>query len=185
MTLEEYFGGDYEEGYQYELIDGKLYVSPEANFPEDWVEKWLYGKVFGYSLLHPRIISYVTDKARIFVPGRPRATCPEPDLAAYQRFPLRRPIRQIRWQDVSPFLVGEILSLEDPNKDLVRNVELYLQVPSIKEYWLVDTRDDPERPTMQVRRRHGRQWRLIELAYGDIYTTRLLPRFELRIDPRS
>jgi Uma2 family endonuclease len=94
-------------------------------------------------------------------------------------------LREVRWQDVSPLLVGEILSLDDPDKDLVRNVQLYLQVPSIEEYWLLDTRGDPNRPTMRVYRRHGAKWRSpIELSYGDTYTTKLLPGFQLLLDPR-
>ena len=57
---------------------------------------------------------------------------------------------KLRWEDVSPILVGEILS-GDPEKDMVRNVELYLLVPTIKEYWLFDTREDPEQPARAER----------------------------------
>ena len=184
MTFEAFMAGDYEEGYQYELIDGRLYVSPAANLPQDWVERWLHGKLDRYAREHPDIINYVTAGARVFVPGRRRITTPEPDLAAYHDFPLHLPLRRLRWQDVSPILVGEVLSIDDPDKDLVRNVELYFLVPSIKEYWVLDTRDDPDRPTLRVHRRHGSRWRVIDLAYGDTYTTKLLPGFELIIDPR-
>src|SRR5205807_2346510 len=88
MTLEEFHASDGEEGYQYELIDGRLYVTPDANAPQGLVEKWLFTK-------------------------------------------------------------------------------LDLQVPSIKEYWILDTRDDPDLPIMVVHRRHGKKWRRpIEVAYG-------------------
>ncbi|MBV9121919.1 MAG: Uma2 family endonuclease [Planctomycetes bacterium] len=184
MTLEEFLAGDYEGGYHYELIDGKLYVSPAANFPEDRVEKWLLFKLELYSHEHPEVVNYVTDKARIFVPGRPRITAPEPDLAAFHDVPLERPSREIRWQAMSPLLVGEVLSAEDPDKDLVRNVALYLQVPAIKEYWVLDSRDDPDHPLVTVYRRRGRQWRKIEVAPGATYTTKLLPGFELVLNPR-
>jgi Uma2 family endonuclease len=184
MTLDEFLSGDFEEGYHYELIDGRLYVSPLPNLPEDRVEKWLYFKLELYSRERPEIINYVTDKARVFVPGRRRVTAPEPDLAAYKHFPLELPFRQVRWQDVSPVLVGEVLSAEDPTKDLVRNVEIYLQVPTIKEYWILDGREDPEQPLFRVYRRHGKRWRAFDLGYGALYTTRLLPGLELYIDPR-
>jgi Uma2 family endonuclease len=185
MSLEEYLTGDYQQGYHYELIDGRLYVSPEASFPENWVERWLFRKVDDFSREHPKIINYVTNKARVFVPGRPGITAPEPDLAAYHNFPLHRPIRKVRWQDVSPVLVGEILTMGDPAKDLIRNVELYLLVPSIKEYWLFDTREDPEQPILRVYRRHGKKWRIQDFAFGETYTTSLLPGFRLLIDPRK
>src|SRR6516225_10958883 len=153
MTFDEFLSGDYEEGYHYEIIDGKLYVSPLPNVPENIVEQWLHGKLWLYSRQHPEIINFVTTKARVFVPVRPRVTAPEPDIAAYHDFPLERPTRTLRWQDLRPVLVAEVLSKDDPDKDPVRNVELYLQVPSIKEYWLLDTRKDPDRPLMTVYRR--------------------------------
>jgi hypothetical protein len=38
---------------------------------------------------------------------------------------------------------------------------------------------------MLVYRRRGKSWqRVIELAFGDTYTTKLLPGFRLVLDPR-
>lgn len=185
MTLEEFMSSDYVKGYEYELIDGKLYVSPEANLPEFRVEDWIHFKLKLDAHYHREIINFVASKARVFVPSRRRVTNPEPDVAAYHDFPLELPWDSVRWQDVSPILVVEVLSLDDPDKDLVRNVELYLQVPSIKEYWLFDTREGPEQLRLQVRRRYRGRWSLREYGPGDIYTTKLLPEFTLVLDPRS
>lgn len=186
MALDEFMAADYVEGYQYELIDGKLYVSPQPNLPENVVEEWLSFKLNVYAKRHPDVINYVSNKARVFVPGREDVTNPEPDVAAYRRFPLHRPLDELRWQDVSPVLVVEILSAEDPDKDLVRNVELYLQVPSIKEYWLVDTlREGASRPFLTVYRRSRGRWTLIEVGLGKSYTTKLLPGFKLVLNPRK
>jgi Uma2 family endonuclease len=185
MTLEEFMAARSIEGYHYELIDGKLYVSPLPNLPENRVKDWVFFKLKLYSHYQPDIINFTTNKARVFVPSRRRVTAPEPDVAAYRNYPLDLPWDSVRWQDVSPVLVVEVLSLDDPDKDLVRNVDLYLQVPSIKEYWLFDTRDNPERLRLQVRRRHGGRCRLLEFGPGDSYTTKLLPDFTLILDPRS
>ncbi|HEY7311090.1 MAG TPA: Uma2 family endonuclease [Gemmataceae bacterium] len=185
MTLEEFLAARSLEGYQYELIDGKLYVSPVPNLPENRVEDWVYFKLKLYAHYYPDVLNFASNKARVFVPGRRRVTNPEPDVAAYRDFPLELPWASVRWQDVSPILVAEVLSLDDPDKDLVRNVELYLRVPSIKEYWLFDTRDDPEQLRLQVRRRYRGRWRLLEYGPGDTYTTKLLPDFSLVLDPRS
>src|SRR5262249_31326769 len=152
--------------------------------PQGIIEHWIFTKVLRYSFQRPDVTNFVYNSARVFVPGRRRLTTPEPDLAAYRDFPLHLPFEEIRWQDVSPFLVGEVLALDDPDKALVRNVALYHQVPTIKEYWLLDTRDDPNRPSMTVFIRHGKRWRIREVAYGEIYSTRLLPGFELLLDPR-
>jgi Uma2 family endonuclease len=82
--------------------------------------------------------------------------------------------------------VAEILTTEDdPDKDLVRNVDLYHRVPSIKEYWVVDGRTDPDEPTLLVYRRWGSRWRQAEVPFGGTYETRLLPGFALVIDPRQ
>jgi Uma2 family endonuclease len=183
MALQEFMVSEYAEGYKYELIDGKLYVSPQPNAPEGILDTWVGLQLQLYRAQHPDVINYVCPKARLFVPGRPGVTNPEPDVAAYHDFPLDLDYRDVRWQDVSPVLVVEVLSAEDPDKDLVRNVELYHQVPSIKEYWVVDGRHDPNRPSLTVHVRHGKRWRVKELAFGDTYTTRLLPGFELVIDP--
>ncbi len=185
MTLDEFMGGDYQEGYQYELIDGKLYVSPLPNPPQGLVEKWIYRQLDDYSRRQPEVINFVYNKAGVFVPGRPGVTFPEPDVSAYRDFPLHLPWEEIRWQAVYPVLVVEVLFLDDPKKDLVRNVELYLHVSTIKEYWIVDTRQSVSQPTMLVYRRRGQHWqRVIAVHFGETYTTKLLPGFQLLLDPR-
>jgi len=186
LAQDEFATAAWEEGYRYELIDGKLYVSPKPNLPQGRVEKWIYTKLDRHSEQRPDVINFVHGAARVFVPDRPGTTNPEPDVAAYHAFPLELPWDAVQWQDVSPVLVVEVLCPEDPDKDLVRNVELYLQVPSIRVYWILDTRQSATRPVMYVYRRRGQRWqRVIELHYGEIYTTRLLAGFELRVDPRS
>ncbi|OAI38935.1 hypothetical protein AYO40_01475 [Planctomycetaceae bacterium SCGC AG-212-D15] len=185
LSEDEFFSADYREGYRYELIDGRLYVSPQANPPQDRVNTWLWGKIFHYSSERPDIINYLSAKARVIVPGRPGLTIPEPDLTAYRDYPLDLPFEEIRWEDLHPILVAEILSKDDPDKDLVRNVELYLQVPSIKEYWVLDGRENSDRPLLLVFRRRGNKWTKIEVPFGDVYTTKLLPGFQLKVDPRS
>ncbi len=184
IAYRDFMAGDYEEGYHYEIIKGRLYVSPIADPPENWVEQWLWLKLHYYRVSRPDIINYVTNKGRIFVPDMPGITVPEPDLTAFRDFPLHLPLRRIRWQAQRPVLAAEILG-NDPYKDLVRNAALFLMVPSIKEYWVVDIRYDPEEPSMKVHRRHGSRWRIIDVGYGETYTTRLLPGFELLIDPRK
>jgi Uma2 family endonuclease len=185
LTLEEFTTGEYESGYKYELIDGKLEVAPAANFPEIAVQHWLYGQVSLYARAKPDTVKFVSMISRVFVPDRPDITAPEPDLAAYRDFPSELPLHDIRWEDINPFLVAEILSADDPNKDLVRNAELYFLVPSIKEYWVLDTRQDAEQPRLIAHRRYGKRWRIHEIEGGATYTTRLLPGFSLTLNTRT
>lgn len=185
MALEEFLAGDFEEGYQYELIDGRLSMNPVPNAPEGIVDRWIVLKLHGYTLNHPKVLNCVYWKARVYIPDRRGVTNPEPDAAAYRDFPWTSDLSNLRWQDLSPILVVEVLSVDDPDKDLIRNVSLYLQVPTIKEYWVLDARVDPTRPSLRVHRRHGRQWRIVEVGPGGMYTTRLLPGFELILDIRK
>jgi Uma2 family endonuclease len=183
VTLEEFESAEFEGGYKYELIDGRLYVAPMPNLPEDMNVEWLFEKLVAHKLTHPKAIRYLSQKARVFVPGRAAVTCPEPDIAVYRVFSADQPPRERLWQNYSPILVVEVLYDADPHKDLVRNVDLYLQVPSIREYWIVDARDFPDEPTLIVYRRRGQRWVRREYNYGETYTTRLLPGLRLRIDP--
>jgi hypothetical protein len=133
MSFDEYMAANYQEGYHYELIDERLYVSPHMELPQTVVDHWLFFKLHDYEREHPEIINYVANKALVCVPKRKKATVIGPSIVAYGNFPLESALVDLRWQDVSPLLVVEILCIDDPEKDTVRNVELYLQVPSIKE----------------------------------------------------
>jgi Uma2 family endonuclease len=185
VSDEEFETAEFEPGYKYELIDGRLYVSPEPNMPEVRLEEWIGFKLRLYAHYNPEVINFVAGKSRVFVPNRRRTTCPEPDLSAYRAVPLDEPIEDQDWRLVSPILVVEVLKNSDPYKDLVRNVDLYAQVPTVREYWILDGRYFADEPTLVVRRRRGRNWlKPREIAYGETYTTSLLPGFELIIDPR-
>jgi len=184
VRVSEFETADFEEGYKYELIEGRLYVSPQAQEPENRLELWLFDKLRDFAADHPEVINHVSNKARVVVPGSRRRTTPEPDLAAYAEYPLDEPLGRIKWEDVSPILVAEVLYAADPHKDLVRNVRLYLRVPSIREYWILDARDFPNQPRLIVHRRRSNKWVKREYLYGETYKPKLLPGFSLRVDPR-
>jgi Uma2 family endonuclease len=150
LTLAEFEHAGGEEGYRYELIDGKLEVSPLPNMPHDVVRKWLERLLDRYAEKHSEVINRVHAPARVFVPDRPGVTTPEPDLAAYQNVPRELGVDGVNWQDVSPLLVAEILSRDTADKDLVRNRDLYVQVPSIREYWIIDPRAGGASPSLTV-----------------------------------
>ncbi len=186
LTLEEFTSATHQEGYHYELIGGKVYASPLPNLPEDSLEVWISDLLRDCARKHPEAINHVTNKARVFVPGEEESTAPEPDVAAYHDFPHDRPLKERRWQDVSPVLVVEVVSEDDPDKDLVRNVALYQRIPSIREYWIVDGREDPDHPVFLVYRRRGKRWqKVIRVEPGTSYRTPLLPGFRLRVEPHS
>jgi Uma2 family endonuclease len=183
LTLAEFEHAAGREGFRYELIDGKLEVSPLPNLPHDYLKEWLANHLREYAREHPESIRHVQAPARVFVPGRRAMTAPEPDVAAYRDFPAGVPVSRLRWQDVSPLVVAEVLSEDTADKDLVRNRDLYVRVPSVREYWVVDPRGSAERPALLVHRRRGSHWqRVITVPGGEAYTTRLLPGFSLALE---
>lgn len=184
VTAEELADAEYAEGYKYEIIDGRFYVSPQPNFYEHRLERWLRLKLEGFAGAHPDVIGWVATKARVFVPGRPELTVPEPDLAVYRENLDELADGELDWEDFRPLVVTEVLVASEPEKDLVRNVDLYFQVPSVAEYWVLDGRENPDEPLLIARRRWGSRWVITEVPYGETYTTRTLPGFELLIDPR-
>jgi Uma2 family endonuclease len=76
-------------------------------------------------------------------------------------------------------LVMEVVSEDDPDRDLVVKREEYAQA-GIAEYWIIDPRDS----TMIVL---GREEHAVHYAYqadyhiGDVAQSRLLPGFEVRV----
>jgi Uma2 family endonuclease len=180
LSFEEFAHAGSQEGYHYELIDGTLNVSPLAEFPHDCLRTIIKRMLDRFAEQHPHALRRVMAPARVFVAGRRATTAPEPDIAGYRDFPTGLPRSRIHWQDLSPILVVEIVSEDCADKDLVRNLALYLEVSSIREYWIVDPRQDPDRPEMIVYRRRGARWqRPLHVPAGGTYTTRLLPGFAL------
>src|SRR5262249_12254727 len=144
----------------------------------------IYFELKLYARVNAEVINHVTRGARVFIPGRRGVTNPQPDVAAYQDFPIHLDYREIRWQETSPLLAVEIVSREDATKDLGRHVDLYLAVPSIKEYWVFDNRDSEEPPFLTVHRRRGKRWAISTYRRGETYETKLLPEFPPRLAPQ-
>jgi Uma2 family endonuclease len=185
LTLDDFDDAEFEPGYKYEIIDGRLFVSTAPNPAENILENWLFLKLVLYSGQNQTVINYVTVKSRVFIHTRKKDTVPEPDIAAFQDFPLGQPFEELRWQDLGPLVVAEVLVDGDPFKDLQRNADLYFELPSIREYWVLDGRDDPNEPTLIQHRRYGKRWLIRSFPYGSTFTTKLLPGFSLLIDPRK
>ena len=185
ITLDEFDDSDFREGSRYEVIEGRLEVSPAPELPHEDFSEWLVTSLRDYARLRPDIINKVKAPARIFLPASDEVSAPEADFGAYAGYPVGTPPSRRRWRDVSPLLVGEMISLDTAEKDLVRNRRLYLAVASIREYWMIDPRDDADRPSLLIlRRRSPRRWAApIRVAPGQTYTTPMLPGFALLVEP--
>ena len=182
LTYEEFIAGDYEEGYKYELIEGKLYVSPYPNYPHDRMREYVHRLLTVYQVKRAGIVARLSSGARIFVPGKAKTTCPEPDFALYETCP---PGWDVKWEDISPLIVVEVVSSDNSDKDYVRNVDLYQRIPSILEYWVFDRCGEDDGPTLRVYQRGTarQKWKIADYGPRDTYTTALLPGFKLPVCP--
>src|ERR1700722_5366923 len=116
LTLDDFEEAEFEPGFRYEIIDGRLYVSNEPNFPENFLENWLLRKLIIYSGQRQDIVNYVTLRSRVFIHSRSKATVPEPDIAVYCDVPEDKPLEEIHWRNLGPILVAEVLVEGDPYK---------------------------------------------------------------------
>ena len=183
MSLEEFEHASGQEGYRYELIDGRVEVSPEPEIPHDTLIVWIADHLCEYRRDHRDVVGRISQHARVHLPERRPATCPEPDLTVY-RIPFLNTVCTQSWRSISPFLVVETISPDNAKKDLERNVELYLEVPTIREYWIVDGRPVADKPKLIVYRRRGQNWqKQIVVPFGETYETKMLPGFKLVVDP--
>ena len=182
LTYEEFLAGDFEEGYRYELIEGRLYVSPPSNYPHDLMREYIRDELAAYRAQRREQIARLSSAPRVFVPGEAKTTCPEPDFAIYRTCP---PGWHVRWQDISPLIVAEVVSPDNSEKDYVRNVTLYQRVPSIREYWVFDRCGEDDGPTLRVYQRGTarQKWKIADYGPRDVYTTPLLPGFKLPVCP--
>jgi Uma2 family endonuclease len=186
MTLEEYEQTIDEPGYRFELVQGRIDVSAEPELSHDDDAEWLADLLRDYRRKRPKIIGKISVHSRIYLPNLLAPTCLEPDIAVFRERTRSLPAARRKWKFINAILIIEILSPDTAKKDLVRNVELYLQVPSIREYWIVDSRQHLDRPKLIVYRRRGKRWQKpIEVPFGGTYETKLLPGFKLLVDPRA
>jgi Uma2 family endonuclease len=184
LSWDEFESADAEAGFRYEMIEGKVFVSPSPNMPHEDLKEWLASALRAYALERPEILRRISGGSRVFLAERSDGvTAPAPDLACYSEYPSDLPKKQRNWRNVSPFLVVEILSEDNQEKDLERNRRLYSEVESIQEYWILDPLEDADRPSLIVYRRRAKRWaprRVI--ASGGTYTTPILPGFSLILD---
>src|SRR5438046_2699836 len=117
ITVEEFEAARGTEGYRYELIDGRVYVSPIPNPPHEILCEWLHDLLSDYRRAHPEVINFISGRSSVNVLPRRAPTWPQPDLAAYYNFPREGALRGLGWGELNPVLVVEIISEDNPEKD--------------------------------------------------------------------
>lgn len=175
LEHEDYERAEYAPGYLFELVAGRLAVTPAPNMPHTVVQAWILERLIDYARQRPDVLQAAVSVSRVLTRALGAMTDVQPDVAAYRAFPRTR---TSTWHDVAPALVVEVISASDPDKDLVRNRDIYLRVPSIQEYWIVDPRP-ANGPSMTALARGPQGWEERLVAPGATYRTDLLPGLTL------
>ena len=186
MTWDEFAAADYEEGYRYELNNGRLYVSPAPNLPQDRIQMWLFSRLFLYSLQHPDVLNYLSPSSRVIVPMPGQGSrFPNPTWRLTGTFPWtchlprwfgRTSARSWSWK-WSPTTILTRTLVRNVDLDLGRGVD-----PRILDRRYTGQRrsaDDAHLPPPRSALAGA-----IEVGFGETYTTKLLPGFTLILDPR-
>ncbi|MGE0711283.1 MAG: Uma2 family endonuclease [Planctomycetota bacterium] len=175
LSRAQYERASYAPGHDCELVAGRLYVSLKPNFRHARVGGYLNALLNAYSQGHSGALNFVTSGARLITNALGGETDPEPDVAGYRGLELD-PDR-LSWEGIYPVLVVEVVSLTDPAKDFERNRQLYWEVPSIEEYWIVDPRELP--PTLLALVRGPEGWIEHPVEAGGHYASSCFPGLEL------
>lgn len=78
MSLADFERAIGQEGYQCELIDGRVDVSPKPDLPHDDLIEWLAELLREYRKLQPEMLTRISSGSRVYLPSRRPATCPSP-----------------------------------------------------------------------------------------------------------
>jgi Uma2 family endonuclease len=185
MSLADFDAASSQWGHRYELIDGRVCVSPVPGLSHERVVLWLFARLLAYSQQRPDVCNLVSPRSRLFA-ERDEPCCPEPDIAAFRNFNPQSSLTEQSWDDLVPLLAVEVLSAGNETKDTVRNLDVYLDVPTLLEYWMVDPLDVPTAPVLRVRQRlTRRRWRReVVVPFGGTYTSPNFPDLNLLWQPQ-
>jgi len=175
-TLEEFWAlPESEDGAQYDLIEGYIYMVPPANPPHDRLDarlnrallKFIIDNNIEGEVYHPHAAVYRTEGS----------TYLEPDMM----YVSRELDEQIGDKRTSADIVFEFLSRSNSRYDRTKKAVTYLAL-GVRELWLVD----PVMVTIEVRHPSSREgslaWQTFVYKSGEHAKSRVLAGWEVSVD---
>jgi len=160
-----------DDGNQYEVIDGELFVTP-APSPK---HQEIAGELFALLKAHVkarRLGKVYIAPVDILLEEH---TIVQPDILFIRQE--RLGIVGEKKVDAAPDLVIEVLSPSTFYKDLRKKMGAYSQY-GVQEYWIVD----PERQTIEVHRRGSQALQLSRsFSSQETFESTLIPGFQFRV----
>ncbi|MBC8871055.1 MAG: Uma2 family endonuclease [Planctomycetes bacterium] len=170
MTLEQFDApGDWDELYVYELVNGVLIVNPPPSEAERGPNELLGRMLWTYHERHPErsTFNYTLSEHTVNTPNN-RRRADRVVWTGLDRMPnVRRDLPTIVIEFVSP-------DRRDHERDYVEKRSEYGSI-GIREYWIIDR----FRRQMTVVRWDEDDCQEMTMSETDVYTTPLLPGFEL------
>jgi Uma2 family endonuclease len=168
LTPRQYDRAEFEEGWRYELINGVLVVSPIPCEQESDPNEDLGHLLRGYQETHPEGKSLdKTLPERIVETGDNRRRADRVVWCGLGRLPHKGEVPAIVVEFVSP-------GKRDRQRDYEEKRDEYLAA-GVQEYWIIDRFER----IMTVYAKQGKRVRKRVTKEKQVYTTALLPGFEL------
>jgi Uma2 family endonuclease len=168
MTPKEFDNAQFDENWDYELINGVLIVSPIPLMNENDPNEELSHLLRNYRDNHPQgaALDHTAGERRIKT-GRNRRKADRVIWAGLGRLPRR---------GEHPTIIVEFVSSrkQDRQRDYEAKRNDYQRI-KVREYWIIDRFQH----TMTVHARANGKYRTQVLHKNDVYRTELLPGFEL------
>jgi Uma2 family endonuclease len=177
MTLDEFEAADFERGFRYELIHGVLVVSPppleQERDANDELGYWL--RTYKDRHANGHLLDLTVPEQNVRTPAQNRI-CDRALWIGLGRQPRTRGPHRRR--DV-PTVMVEFPSSRpaDQRRDYEEKRIEYRDL-GVREYWIIDR----FRRAMTVYYWRGLRWVKRVVGEGEVYTTPLLPGFDLPLD---
>ena len=160
-----------DDGKQYEVIDGELFVTPAPTPKHQEIAGELYALLSAYVKANALGKVYIAPVDILLE----EHTVVQPDILFIRQE--RLSIVGEKKVDAAPDLVVEVLSPSTFYKDLRKKMAAYSQF-GVQEYWIVD----PEKQGIEVHTRSGKELQLARsFSLKETLESELLPGFELRV----
>ena len=164
MSADDYLAWESQQPYKYELIDNRIYPMTGASLSHNYISVKL--AVALDSRLSDKGCAVYTNEMRVQV--EQSGTYTYPDLVVLCSEPRLRPYAE---QDtlLNPTLLFEILSPSTELIDRKQKRTQYLQIPSLRSYFLVSQ----GKPLIEAHTRKADDWRL--RFYSGLDATLVIP----------
>ncbi len=176
VPFEEWWNGEFPEGFAAELSRGEVLPMEVPNLPHEEALDRLRAAVYRWREVHPGVIRIISGGLGSRVPVPPFDSDRHPDLTVYLGA-MPGHGRQV-WRRNVPAVVAEVLSRGTRTEDEGRKADEYLLF-GCAEYWLLD----PDARTVRLLVRSGGQWEERDAGAGGVQTSDALPG--LALDPAA